>query len=187
MAHGPRLTPLDVSTLALLVEGPAHPYELHRVLRQRGTEKVVKMRASSVYNSVHRLLRADLIQVVEVDRDGNRPERTVYQITEAGHEALSLSLQSMIAGPVNEFPVLPAALSQAHHVPKETVLALLRDRVDRLEQEIAELRSGVDQVVAKQLPDRYWIEWTYQIAIYETEARWIATVIDRITSGDIAW
>ncbi|MBM7331921.1 PadR family transcriptional regulator, partial [Agrobacterium sp. S2] len=100
MPHGPRLTPLDVATLALLVEGPTHPYELHRVLLQRGTEKVVKMRASSVYNSINRLLRDDLIQVVEVDRDGNRPERTVYGITEAGRQALSLSIQSMIAGPV---------------------------------------------------------------------------------------
>jgi DNA-binding PadR family transcriptional regulator len=187
MPAGPKLTPLDVATLALLVEGGMHPYEMHRVLVQRGTEKVVKMRASSVYNSVHRLLREDLIRVVDVDRDGNRPERTTYEINELGHQALSASIETMIAGPVNEFPVLPLALSQAHHVPKDTVLRLLRDRVDRLEQEMAELRVGIDRVTAKQLPARYWIEWTYQLATYETESRWIATVIDGITSGDIAW
>jgi len=181
------LTPLAVATLALLVERAMHPYELHQVLLQRSTDRIVKVRPGSLYHTVDRLHRDGLVEAVGTERAGNRPERTTYAITPAGRDALADSLAAMIAAPVNEFPRLPLALSEAHHLPRETVLELLRDRRHRLDRELGDLRGGVTRVTAKQLPARYWVDLTYQIAVYETESRWIATFIEGIESGEIAW
>ncbi len=181
------LTALAVATLALLVERPMHPYELHQVLLQRATDRIVKVRPGSLYHCVDRLHRDGLIRATGTERAGNRPERTTYEITDDGRTALADALAAMIAAPVNEYPRLPLALSEAHHLPRETVLDLLRDRRSRLDAELATLRGGVETVTAKQLPARYWVDLTYQIAIYETESQWIATFIEGIESGAIAW
>jgi DNA-binding PadR family transcriptional regulator len=181
------LTPLAVAALAVLVEGPVHPYELHQVLRDRATDRLVKVRPGSLYHTVDRLHRDGLVRAVGTERSGNRPERTTYEITATGREALSDALSAMLAAPVNEFPRLPLALAEAHNLPRESVLELLRDRRDRLDHELGTLRGGITAVTAKQLPTRYWVDLTYQITMYEAESRWIATFIEGIESGDIAW
>lgn len=181
------LTPLAVAVLALLVERDMHPYEMHQVLLHRATDRIVKVRPGSLYHAVDRLHRDGLVRAVGTERSGNRPERTTYEVTPAGRTALADQLGAMIAAPVNEYPRLPLALAEAHHLPRATVLALLRDRVARLDAELDELRGGVRTVTAKQLPARYWVDLTYQIAMYETEQRWVSTFIEGIESGDIAW
>jgi DNA-binding PadR family transcriptional regulator len=181
------LTPLAVAILALLAEREMHPYEIHQVLLQRSTDRLVKVRPGSLYHAVDRLHRDDLVRAVGTERAGNRPERTTYEITPAGSDALAEQLAAMLSAPVNEYPRLPLALAEAHHLPRDTVLALLRDRVSRLAEELDQLRAGVDRVTAKQLPARYWVDLTYQIAVYETESRWIEAFVEDVESGAIPW
>lgn len=181
------LTPLAVAALGLLIERPMHPYEMLQVLMQRATDRLVKVRPGSLYHTVDRLTRDGLARPTSTERAGNRPERTLYEITDAGRDALAVQLTSMIAAPVNEFPRLPLAIAEAHNLPRDTVVALLQERVARLEGELTTLRGGVERVRAKDLPVRYWADLTYQIAMYETEARWIASFADDIASGAITW
>jgi DNA-binding PadR family transcriptional regulator len=181
------LSPLAVAILALLAEREMHPYEIHQVLLQRSTDRLVKVRPGSLYHAVDRLHRDGLVHAVGTERAGNRPERTTYEITPAGSDALAEQLAAMLSAPVNEFPRLPLTLAEAHHLPRDTVLALLRDRVSRLTEELDQLRAGVDRVTAQQLPARYWVDLTYQIAVYETESRWIEAFVQDVESGAIPW
>lgn len=181
------VTPMGVAILALLAERPMHPYEMLQILVQRATDRLVKVRPGSLYHTVDRLVRDGLAEPAGVERSGNRPERTTYALTSAGAEALATELAAMISAPVNEFPRLPLALAEAHNLPRETVVGLLRDRLHRLDEELVVLRDGVAAVEAKDLPVRYWVDLTYQIAVYETESRWIASFVDGIESGAIAW
>jgi DNA-binding PadR family transcriptional regulator len=174
------VTPMGVAILALLAERSMHPYEMLQILMQRATDRLVKVRPGSLYHTVDRLVRDGLAEPAGV-------ERTTYALTPAGAEALSTELAAMISAPVNEFPRLPLALAEAHNLPRATVIRLLRDRLARLDDELAVLRDGVAAVEAKDLPVRYWVDLTYQIAVYETEQRWITTFVEGIESGDIAW
>ena len=79
-----RLTPLGLMVLALLGEGDMHPYEMMRLLRQRRDDRLVTITNGTMYHTVARLERAGLLAEVGVDRDGNRPERTTYALTDAG-------------------------------------------------------------------------------------------------------
>ena len=81
-------TPVALSVLNLLNERPMHPYEMRVLMRERGHDRAFQIRESSVYDTVARLADRGFIEPVEVSREGRRPERTVYAITEAGRDEL---------------------------------------------------------------------------------------------------
>src|SRR5512138_2173622 len=84
-----KLTPLGVMVLALLREGEMHPYEMMRLMRQRRDDQLVTITNGTFYHTVARLERLGLLAEVGVDREGNRPERTTYRLTDAGRDAVS--------------------------------------------------------------------------------------------------
>ena len=63
--------------LVLLAEAPMHPYEMQRLMQWRGKDQVVRVQRGSLYPAVERLMRAGLIEPLETEREGRRPERTV--------------------------------------------------------------------------------------------------------------
>src|ERR1041384_6613889 len=84
-----RRSVLALVLLSLLAEEPMHPYRMHEVIKARGKDRIANVaQRNSVYQTIDRLLRAELITVLETARDVRRPERTVYEITDAGMDAL---------------------------------------------------------------------------------------------------
>ena len=83
-----QLTSLGISVLALLRERPMHGYEMFQTLIQRHADRIVKVRPGSLYHVVDRLTEEKLIRRAAMARDGKRPERAIYEITDAGAEAL---------------------------------------------------------------------------------------------------
>src|SRR6187551_4114033 len=81
-----RPSPLMLMVLVLLAEAPMHPYEMQRLMQWRGKDDVVRVQRGSLYPAVERLMRAGLIEPLETERAGRRPERTVYQLTEEGRD-----------------------------------------------------------------------------------------------------
>ncbi|MEV8411859.1 helix-turn-helix transcriptional regulator, partial [Streptomyces niveus] len=80
--------PLALAVMALLSERPMHPYEIARTLRQRGKENSVKINFGSLYTVVQNLQKHGYVEVADVQRQGNRPERTLYGLTGAGREEM---------------------------------------------------------------------------------------------------
>ena len=78
--------PLALAVLGCLSERPMHPYEISTTLRTRGKEQSIKLNYGSLYAVVESLQKHGLIRAQETTREGRRPERTVYAITEAGVE-----------------------------------------------------------------------------------------------------
>ncbi|MEV5542457.1 PadR family transcriptional regulator [Saccharopolyspora shandongensis] len=87
---------------------------MREMIKERGKDRIANVaQRNSVYQTIDRLLRAELIAVRETARDERRPERTVYEITDAGHEALHTWTAEMLESPAREFPEFPAALASA--------------------------------------------------------------------------
>jgi DNA-binding PadR family transcriptional regulator len=181
------LTPLGVAALALLVERPMHPYEMYQTLVQRSEERVVKVRPGSLYHTVDRLAASGLVRATGTEREGNRPERTTYEITERGSLALSERVAEILGTPVNEYPEFPLALGEAHNLPVESVIQLLKNRVSLIRADIADLDDGIRSIQAKQLPRKYWLNVQYTRALSDVEASWLESLIHDLESGDISW
>ena len=187
MPHTPSLTPLAVAALALLAEGPTHPYEMYQTLVMRSEDRLVKVRPGSLYHTVDRLARQGLVRATGTEREGNRPERTTYEITEEGTLALGERVADIIATPVNEFPEFPLGLGEAHNLPLETVIDLLRKRVGLLRADIALLDDGIRRVKAKELPAKYWLDVRYLRTMAEADVSALEALIDDLDSGSISW
>src|SRR5947209_689821 len=100
---------IGLAVLGLLTEQPRHPYEMQRLMRDRHKD-FARGKDRSFYDAVERLQRRGLIESIETARAGNRPERTVYRITEAGVEDFDLRLRELLATPTPEHPVFAAAV-----------------------------------------------------------------------------
>ena len=187
MPHSPSLTPLAVAALALLAEGPTHPYEMYQTLVMRSEDRLVKVRPGSLYHTVDRLARQGLVRATGTEREGNRPERTTYEITEDGTLALAERVADIIATPVNEFPEFPLGLGEAHNLPVGTVIDLLRKRIGLLRADIAVLDDAVVRVRAKALPAKYWLDVRYLRTMAEADVAALEALIDDLASGAIPW
>ena len=125
-------SPLALAVLALLVEAPMHPYRMQQLLKSRGKDQVINIRQrDSLYQTIERLEREELIAPDTVERGEGRPERTVYSITPVGRKVAIDWLRNMLAEPQNEFPEFPVALSFLGLMTPEDTLPLLEARSPR--------------------------------------------------------
>ena len=165
----PRRSPLALAVLALLYEGPMHPYRMQQLIRERGKDQVINVRQrASIYQTIDRLLRDGLIAVRETERDENWPERTVYELTPAGRQLMMQWLREMLAAPAQDFPDFPAALAFMLLLEPGDAAAQLEARAASLEAELTRL-TGSMAASAGHLPRIVLIEDEYRIAMLRAE------------------
>lgn len=187
MSEPRTLTPLAVAALALLAEGPSHPYEMYQTLMQRSEDRLVKVRPGSLYHTVDRMEAHGFVRAIGTEREGNRPERTTYEITDAGTRALGERITEIIGTPTNEYPEFPLGLGEAHNLPVETVIALLRKRVALIRADTGVLDGAIADLTQRGVPAKYWLDVRYQRAITATEADVLETLIADLQSGAVSW
>ncbi len=144
--------PLALAVLALLFERPMHPYEMAATLKQRHKEASIKLRYGSLYTVIELLLARGCIAAKATSREGKRPERTVYRLTDAGREELLDWMRDLLRDPVKEYPQFEAALSLMPVLPPDEAIALLRDRVLRLAGQIAQIETELAAVAGLDWP-----------------------------------
>lgn len=181
------LTPLGVSVLALLSEREMHPYEMYQLIRERHEDRVVKLRPGSLYHTVERLAEQELIAVSGTARAGNRPERTSYTILPDGRALLTERICELLRTPANEYPQFPLALSEAHHLTRDQVIGLLRERLDQLNESIEENRTLISGATDDAVPEAYWFGADYIQAMLTAERDWVDRCVTRLENKELAW
>lgn len=184
---GPVLTPLAISVLALLEENPMHPYEMYQLLMNRHEDELVKIKPGSLYHTVARLAEQELVVAEGTDRAGNRPERTTYRITGTGTAALRDRIADILRRPVQEYPIFPVALAEAHNLPVGEVTTLLRERITWIEGRLAEYDALREWARSREVPRRFWAVIDYVAALTATEAEWLRAFIADLDSGALEW
>jgi DNA-binding PadR family transcriptional regulator len=187
-AAATRRSPLALAVLALLAYKPLHPYGVQRLLKEWGKEKVVNVgQRAGLYKTMERLLAAGLIAVRETGRDQQYPERTVYEITDAGREAARTWIEEIVRTPKAEYPEFPAALSFAMMLGSDTVLAAFEERRAILEKQLEQARRGIEEAAGYGLPSVALLDDTYLAAVTEAEVAWLDRVIAQIRGGEMTW
>src|SRR5277367_2422049 len=110
MARWSRSNPLALAVLVSLYEKPMHPYEVAQTLRTRAKQESVRLNYGSLYGVVESLEKRGLIRAVETVREGRRPERTVYDITDLGSREVTDWLSELVGVPAKEYPQFLAGL-----------------------------------------------------------------------------
>ncbi|GAA3802518.1 PadR family transcriptional regulator [Amycolatopsis tucumanensis] len=177
---------LALVLLSLLAEQPMHPYRMRELIKERGKDRIANVaQRNSVYQTIDRLLRAELIAVRETERDERRPERTVYEITDAGRAALREWTAEMLGSPAREFPEFPAALATLMVLTPDEALARLSDRAAELSASLAADRAALQAVPG--LPRLFLLDEEYSIAVREAELKWVDRLLAALRSGELTW
>ncbi|TNC20700.1 PadR family transcriptional regulator [Amycolatopsis alkalitolerans] len=176
-----------MAILELLHEKPMHPYEMTQIMRHRRVDLRVKLRPGSLYHTVERLEAQQFIEVVDTQRQGRRPERTVYAMTEKGQDTFSDQVRDMLSTPAQEYPQYPVALSAANELDEGDAVEQLKRRVVNLKARIAADEVVIEQVLKEDLPDMWWIEHAFSHHQRKSELAWTEGLIADLESGRIPW
>ena len=127
----------------LAASGPLHGHQMRQQAQSDRTDMWTDVRVGSLYGVLKRLAGEGLIREVRTERVGNRPERTVYEITREGRRALAAR-----PGPALREIVLPhdpfdLALAQSRDLPEET-LTRVADRLAGLRVQESSLRHRAE-------------------------------------------
>ncbi len=175
---------LALAVLASVAERPMHPYEMVSTLKQRGKDRDMKLNWGSLYTVVANLEKHGFIEAAGTDRQGRRPERTVYQITEAGRAEMLDWLRELLANPEREYPKFRAALSIGGFLGPDEVTELLGRRLRTLDAEI-ETETAELAAVAQRVPRLFLLENEYYLAVRRAEADWVRAILREIAEGTL--
>jgi hypothetical protein len=134
---------------------------------------------------VESLQRHGLIEVHEMVREGRRPERTVYAITDAGRTEFVDWLSHLLAIPVKEYTQFEAALSLMPALSPDEVMRLLQTRRTRLDVEIVATNAVMDDLAKQQMPYLFVIELDYVQALRKAELAFVDLLIERIKDATL--
>jgi DNA-binding PadR family transcriptional regulator len=177
--------PLALAVMALLYERPMHPYEMVSVMRERAKHEAIRLRYSSLYSVVEALQRELLISPRETVREGRRPERTVYGLTETGRVEFLDWLRELLSVPAKEYTQFAAGLSFLAALPPAEAATLLEERVRRLEREVGELRSRLDAAMEGGLPRLFLVESEHELVLRDAELSWVRELVHEIQAGTL--
>jgi DNA-binding PadR family transcriptional regulator len=173
---------LALSLLTLLTERPMYPYEMAATLRERGKDQAIKINWGSLYTVVQNMEKYGFIDAVEVVREGRQPERTTYQITDAGRAELKDWLRELLSVPEREYTRFEAALADSAVLPPDELTGLLQQRLDALEAANAGHQAQIN-ALANQIPRLFLIESEYHLALRRAEAEWVRGLLKEFTDG----
>lgn len=180
------LTPLGVVVLGLLRERDMHPYEMLRLMQVRRDDRLVGGSRGTLYHTVARLERAGLVRERGVDRDGNRPERTTYALTDAGRLAADEWVRERLPriDGILEFRV---ALGEAHDLPRGEVADLLGRRREALRADRDGLAASLDSAHEREIPFQFLVELDRELHIVDADLRWLDGLLVRLADPDLPW
>ena len=178
---------LALAVLAYLTTRPMHPYELGRVLREHNDDRSIRFKHGSLYMVVEQLARAGFVVPQATLRSGQRPERTVYALTESGRTELRDWLRELVEAPQHEYPHFVAALSLIAALPPAEVVDLLGRRLGCLAAERQEIRQMIETTLAGGVHPLFLVEEEYRLALLDAESAFVEHFIQRITDPNTGW
>jgi DNA-binding PadR family transcriptional regulator len=172
-----------LAIMGCLMERPMHPYEISQTLRYRGKEQSIKLNYGSLYSVVESLRKRGLIEAQETVREGRRPERTVYAITDAGTAEFEDWLSELISTPTREYTSLEAGLSLIGGLHPDETARLLELRARNLDVELRQVGAANSAAREMDLPEIFLVESVFREAMLRAELEFVRKLAADIRGG----
>ena len=181
------MSPLALSILELLNERPMHPYELASTMRDRHYDEFVRLNFGSLYHTVDGLERNAWIVPAEREKEGRRPERTVYRLSDSGQKVLLQVVSDTLAQPHREYLHFSAGLMFMHNLDEKKAVEDLGKRSLALAAVITKLSHILEELLAQGHARVWLIELEHKIAMLQAERDWVLKISKEIANGKLEW
>lgn len=136
------LSKLATLILGILSEQERNPYEITKMLEYLQTKKWLPLADSTVYATINNLKKRELIKG-RVEKTGNLPEKTIYNITPEGEFELQESITGFISEDNYSTTNFYIGILLMHNLSKNEILIKLKKKLERLENTAFEVRKQV--------------------------------------------
>ena len=131
----------DLVLLGFIAEKESSGYDIITTIKRRELDRWAKISTSTVYNRLLRLEKSECI-VGRVEKDSNRPERTLYTITDKGRTLLRKEVVKHLTG-FNDDPRQLGFAFLFATKPLE-VAKQLRKHAQELQSQIGEIERMIE-------------------------------------------
>jgi len=161
--------------LGILRNQEMHGYQLNEMLG-KGSGIPIKLSKPNAYRLLNKMEQDGWV-VYREEREGNRPPRRVYAITNEGEREFQRMLRNSLAGyPVPEFPS-SVALNYLELLPTPEVIALLQQR----REDVAARFNDMAAIPAEVREMHPGIEYLFRF--YRFEIDWLDEIIAQYSDG----
>ncbi len=151
--------------------GPLHGHQIRWQAQVDRTELWADVHVGSLYGALKRLANEGLVREVRTERVGNRPERTVYEITPEGRRALSAVRDQALRTLSQPNDPFDLALTQSPDLDEDTLTQVVTHRLNGLRVRLASFEHLVESA------DPH---------LNEAERMGVAHVVER-TAAEVRW
>jgi DNA-binding PadR family transcriptional regulator len=165
----------ELLLLGLLDRQEMHGYRLHEFLEHQ-LQFVSDLKRPTAYRLLEQLHRQGLVERAS-EREGRRPERMIYRVTQAGRARFDELLRLHLATAGRTIYPGNVALLFSERISPEERRSLLQKRLAGVEEQWRVLEPAVE-AHSPNTPARLALE--HDLAHLQVEARWLAATIERI-------
>jgi DNA-binding PadR family transcriptional regulator len=136
---------------ALELEGEMHGHQLRLLAEKESIDIWTDITVGGLYGAIKRLATEGLIDAVRVEREGSYPERQVWRITEAGHQALHTLRHKGLRDIVLKPDPFDLAIARFDVAEAADLPAVIEARIARLRVMLIEAQvhtNGIEQYLS---------------------------------------
>lgn len=121
--------------------GPMHGHRLRLEAELEHVHLWTNISVGAVYGAMKRLAAEGLLQTVSHEREGNRPTRQLYEITDKGRQALASLRHAGLSEVWFKYDPFDLALTRTDPDHVDTLPSVLAERLEKLRAMLAETRQ----------------------------------------------
>lgn len=166
--------------LGLLSTHPQHGYQMNEFI-EKNLGRVSLMKKATAYAMLSRMENAGLVEASE-GREGNRPTRRVYSITDDGLKEMMDMLEAILGDPEYQPPFGDIAVMFIDILESDRAAELIRKRLDWMDEEIRFMESAPSHEAHKQSID---LGISRRLALMKADRDWFAELLVKLQSGEL--
>jgi DNA-binding PadR family transcriptional regulator len=171
--------------LALLRDQPLHGYEIKQIIEEHMGDWT-NIAFGSIYFALGKLAEEGMIEKIATEKEGNRPSRSVYQITNAGRDEFLKEMRAVWGDLERQYFAIDVGLAFMSALPPEEIKRYLHRRVKTLE-EAAHYLDGHENEQAYQpgVPTSVGMIFEHTRLHLEAELAWTHQLLEQVESGKL--
>jgi DNA-binding PadR family transcriptional regulator len=172
--------------LGLLMESNRHPYEIRQTIKARNWHHTFRLQDGSLYYAIDQMRQDGLIEATEVIPvpGNNRPDKTVYGVTDKGRKVFLDMLYDQMQQEVYPQHPMFMALPFAHHADITRLEEIITEQLVNCRTRIARIEGVLD--LKSELLPRGSVRMIQGILhLSMTERDWLVELLEDAKSGEL--
>ena len=170
--------------LGLLRRQPLHGYEIKHIIEERMGDWT-SIAFGSIYFALRKLAKEGFVEKIATEQEGNRPSRSIYQITEIGRDEFLRLLRETWRGFERHYFIIDIGLFFMEALPIEEVQGYLRRRVAAMEGAVQHLNAHQgEQMAREEMPPLAVAIFDHSRVHLEAELAWARDLLDKVERGE---